>query len=260
MAALEAKGVRKETDIFVVSDHGFSTVERAIDLGAILANAGFKFSDPKNKVAPQPGEILMVGNGGSVSFYISDHDPDLAKRLVKFLQQTDFAGVLFSRIKLEGTFGLEQAHIDTPAAPDVVLSFRWSDAKNTYGAPGLVAADGARKVGKGTHASLSRFDMHNTLIAAGPDFRNGYLDELPTGNTDLAPTILKILGVKPSAPMDGRVLEEALAGHGSEPVSGSFTVVAACDLEKARWHQILKISRVGTTDYLDEGNGESVPK
>src|SRR2546423_9639188 len=39
--ALEKKGARKNTDVFVVSDHGFSTIERAIDFPAELRKAGF---------------------------------------------------------------------------------------------------------------------------------------------------------------------------------------------------------------------------
>ena len=41
LAALHAKGVLEKTDLFIVSDHGFSTVDRAIDLMAILKKAGF---------------------------------------------------------------------------------------------------------------------------------------------------------------------------------------------------------------------------
>ncbi len=36
IAALEQKGVREQTDILVVSDHGFSTVDRAVDIPALL--------------------------------------------------------------------------------------------------------------------------------------------------------------------------------------------------------------------------------
>jgi arylsulfatase A-like enzyme len=32
--------------------------------------------------------------------------------------------------------------------------------------------------------------MHNTCIAAGPGFRRGATDDLPTGNVDIAPTVL----------------------------------------------------------------------
>ena len=76
----------------------------------------------------------------------------------------------------------------------------------------MIDADWQRAAGKGTHATLSRFDMHNTLIAAGPDFKQGQTDDLPSGNVDLAPTILRILGIKPSQKMDGRILSEAMTG------------------------------------------------
>ncbi len=90
------------------------------------------------------------------------------------------------------------------------MAFRWNDSKNQFGIPGMIDADWQRAAGKGTHATLSRFDMHNMLIAAGPDFRHGETDDLPTGNIDLAPTILQILGSKAPTKMDGRVLSEAM--------------------------------------------------
>ena len=74
----------------------------------------------------------------------------------------------------------------------------------------MIDADWQRAAGKGTHATLSRFDMHNTLIAAGPDFKRGETNDLASGNVDLAPTILQILGIKPPQKMDGRILSEAM--------------------------------------------------
>src|SRR4029450_5656109 len=152
----------------------------------------------------------LVGNGGSVLFYVEGHDPEVTRRLVEFLQQTDFAGVVFTKEPMPGTFGLDQATIDSQHAPDVVMVFRWKDAKNQFGVSGMIDADWQRAAGKGTHATLSRFDMHNTLIAAGPDFQRGQADDLPTGNVDLAPTILSILRIKPPQRSDGRILSEAL--------------------------------------------------
>ena len=74
----------------------------------------------------------------------------------------------------------------------------------------MIDADWQRKAGEGTHATLSRFDMHNTLIAAGPDFRRGEIVDLPSGNVDLAPTILRILGITSPQQIDGRILSEAM--------------------------------------------------
>src|SRR6266480_954394 len=262
LSALDRQGARDATDVFVVSDHGFSTIERSVDLRKILKDAGLpaktEFSDE-----PKPGDIMLVGNGGSVLFYVIGHDATVTHRLVEFLQRSDFAGVIFTKEPMQGTFGLEQAKIDCQHAPDVVMAFRWNDSKNQFGVPGMIDADWQRRAGEGTHATLSRFDMHNMLIATGPDFRRGQMDDLPTGNVDLAPTILRILEITPPQKLDGRVLSEALvkvdpATAGLKPETK--TIEAIKDFPAGTWRQSLQISRVGSTEYLDEGNGKFVPR
>lgn len=245
--------IRESTDIFVVSDHGFSTIERSIDVPKILRDAGF---DAVNEFAsePKPGQIMLVGNGGTVLFYVIGHDPAITRKLVEFLQQTDFAGVIFTRDQIEGTFTLDKARIDRDTGPDVVMAFRWNENKNQFGAPGMIDADWLRAAGKGTHATLSRFDMHNTLIAAGPDFQSGLTSELPSGNVDLAPTILEILGIKPPSKMDGRILSEGMRSR-QTPKAEAQTIGAAKKFPNGTWRQHLTISRVGETSYIDEGNG-----
>ena len=157
---------------------------------------------------------------------------------------------------MEGTFGLDAAMIDTVNGPDVALSFQWNDSENRFGVNGLVAADWNRKAGDGMHATLSRFDMHNTLIAAGPDFRRGQTADLPSGNIDLAPTILRILGITQRQKLDGRILAEAMINVESEaPKAEIETIEAKRQFSSGTWRQALKISRVGSTVYLDEGNG-----
>jgi arylsulfatase A-like enzyme len=243
-----------------VSDHGFSTIERSVDLRKILKDAGFsvttQFSDE-----PKPGDIMLAGNGGTVFFYVVQHDAAVAQRLVKFLQQCDFAGVILTRDKMQGTFGFDDAKIDNEHAPDVAMAFRWNENKNQFGVPGMINADWNRKAGEGTHATLSRFDMHNTLIAAGPDIRRGQTDNLPSGNVDLAPTILNILGIVPPQRMDGRILSEALANNAIKPPPPETkTLEAARKFPSGSWRQTLQTSRVGSTIYLDEGNGAFAPK
>ena len=262
LSALDRQKARETTDLFVVSDHGFSTIRRSIDLPKILHDAGFsaktEFTDE-----PKPGEIMMAGNGGSVLFYVIGHDETVTRRLIEFLQQSDFAGVIFTRKPLQGTFALEQAMIENDHAPDVVMAFRWNDSKNQFGVPGMIDADWQRAAGKGTHATLSRFDLHNTLIAAGPDFRRGEPDDLPTGNIDVTPTILQILGIKSPVQMDGRILSEAMVNGDratSELKPEVKTIEGSNDLPSGRWRQTLKVSRVGSTLYLDEGNGAFMPK
>jgi arylsulfatase A-like enzyme len=115
--------------------------------------------------------------------------------------------------------------------------------------------------GKGSHASLSRFDMHNTLVAAGPDLKKGLVNDIASGNIDVAPTILHLLGVQPSKPMDGRVLMEALVDSaGPAPKSTTKRLDATRDLGIFRWSQYLQFTEVEGAVYFDEGNGGPVWK
>jgi arylsulfatase A-like enzyme len=254
LTALDQRNARGTTDVFAVSDHGFSTIERSIDLRKILNDAGFTAKTEFND-QPKPGDIMLAGNGGSVLFYVIGHNQTLIRRLVEFLQQSDFAGVIFTKKPMEGTFGLDQATIQSSHEPDIEMAFRWNDSKNQFGIPGMIDADWQRKSGEGTHVTLSRFDMHNTLIATGPDFKRGETDDLPTGNVDLAPTILQILGINPPQKMDGRILSEAMTGAMPSREPESKRIEATKDFPSGTWRQSLQISRVGSTIYLDEGNG-----
>jgi predicted AlkP superfamily pyrophosphatase or phosphodiesterase len=280
LSALDQRDARGRTDVFIVSDHGFSTIKRSVDLRRILNDAGFTAKIEELRIAkdgnqsaggirdktefndqPKPGDIMLAANGGSVLFYVVGHDKKLIRRLVEFLQQSDFAGVIFTKEPMEGTFGLTQALIQSGDAPDVVMAFRWTDLQNQFGVTGEIDADWQRAAGKGTHATLSRFDMHNTLIAAGPDFKRGQTNDLPTGNVDLVPTILQILGIKVPHQMDGRILSEAVAAPTSllpAPKPEAKSIEARKDFPSGTWRQTLKISRVGSTIYLDEGNGAFV--
>ena len=152
--------------------------------------------------------------------------------------------------------------MDSTAAPDVLVSFRWNDDKNEAGTPGMVTSDSYQYgPGQGMHVSLSRYDMHNTLIAAGPDFRSGVFNDLPTGNVDVAPTVLWILGIKPPKPMDGRVLTEAMTIKA--PKIKSFEprhLEATRQFDKSVWHQYLNFTEVNGVTYYDEGNGYQTPR
>ncbi|MCX6903259.1 MAG: alkaline phosphatase family protein [Verrucomicrobia bacterium] len=253
--ALKEKKVLDKTDLMIASDHGFSTVRRGPDVMDILKKAKFKAT--RKYEDPERGEVLVVGHGGSVSLYVWEHDEQVIQNLVTFLQGTDFAGVIFTRKALTGTFPMRAARIGTTnVTPDIIFSMRWSEDRNDQGAPGLLIGDGGGK-GSGTHASLSRYDMHNTLIASGPDFKKGLVDEWPSGSMDIAPTTLWILGVPQSerTPMDGRVLEEALAkGDVPESKPETKTMEATCQLGWLQWRQYLKYTEFDHRLYLDEGN------
>jgi len=86
---------------------------------------------------------------------------------------------------------------------------------------------------------------------------------LPTGNVDLAPTILNILGINGPQEMDGRILSEAMVNTNRVPGGSKTetkTIEGKKDFTAGKWRQSLRISRVGSTIYLDEGNGVFTPK
>jgi arylsulfatase A-like enzyme len=256
--ALTKKDERKNTDVLVVSDHGFSTIERSIDFPAELRKAGFNAA-ASFPATPKRGQIMVVGNGGTILFYVVDRDPETIARLVEWLQRSDFAGVIFCREKFEGTFPLETVRANTADAPEVMVALRWNNKPNRFGAPGHIVTDDARPAGEGSHASLSEFDIHNTLIAAGPDFREGVTTALPSSNVDLAPTVLRILGVDPPEKFDGRILVEAMEEKAERIEVLGKTMQATRKFPTGEWRQHLRVSLVGETIYIDEGNGAFSP-
>ncbi len=251
LEALGTERLQTDTDVLVVSDHGFSTIGRRIDLAQQLVDAGFH-AGREYKEPPQSGDILVNGLGGTVYLYVAGHDAETIRRATAFLQSSDFAGVIFTRDALPGTFALSAAHLDSPDAPDIAVAFRWNDDKNAAGFPGEVVSDGGRKPGQGTHATLSRYDMHNTLVACGPDFKKGWRDELPSGNVDLAPTVAHLLGLAVAPGMDGRVLAEALVEPAGDAPAAPRT--ERVEAGQADWHQYLQVTHYGGVDYFDEGN------
>lgn len=257
LAALKAKGALATTDIFVVSDHGFSTVDSAVDVAAQLRAAGLDaVRDFTEK--PKRGQILVVSLGGSVLFYVVEREPAVGAKLVETLQRSAFAGVILSREKQEGTFTFAQAHLDAPLAPDVIMACHWNDRPNEYGIRGGMTSDIGRSAGHGSHSTFSPHDVHNLLVASGPDFRPGWKSATPSGNIDLAPTILWLLGMTAAPPMEGRVLREAMADR-PPPAVTEETWEAKHDLGGRTWRQHLRTATVDGVTYFLEGEGGSQP-
>ena len=97
------------------------------------------------------------------------------------------------------------------------------------------------------------------LFAAGPSFKRGVKLDTPSGNIDLAPTVLRILGITSGTRMEGRVLEEALV-NGTDTSEINWSTERYGNERKIGhnvYRQQIMISRVGNTTYVDEGNGGS---
>ena len=262
LADLDRRGLRASTDVMVVSDHGFSTISGNADVAVELSKLGI---DAARVLlgGMQPGKVLVVSNSGTVFLYVANHEAALVQKIAAWAQAQPWAGVVFSREKIEGTFPLSTVHLDSAEAPDLVIAMRWTGGRSANGTPGLIFSESLeRGPGQGNHTSLSPTDMANTLVAAGPDFRVGVRDPLASANTDLAPTIMWILGHREEAVRrDGRVLSEALAASDAPPLRSVNLqrLTARRELPTGVWTQYLQTVEVNGVHYFDEGNGAFAP-
>ncbi|MYE54315.1 MAG: alkaline phosphatase family protein [Chloroflexi bacterium] len=247
LAWLEDNGT--DTDVIVISDHGYSTITEVIDVEGLLRDAGFPPGD-------ELGGVTVAGNGGSALFYAHDRDAATVDRLAAFLMRQRWCGALVTSNavgQIEGTLPASLVGVEGPRAPDIAMSFRWDSRVSPAGYAGYAFSTGGA-ADLGQHGSMSRHEMRNSLFARGGSFKSGVRIESPTGNTDLAPTVLHLLGLGGGETMHGRVLREALAD--GEPVEWETeTHRAERRFESGTYRQHITVSRVDGTTYIDEGNG-----
>jgi arylsulfatase A-like enzyme len=158
-------------------------------------------------------DVVVVANDGSEYLHVPSHDAQVVRTLVRFLQSREEFGPIFVARRygaIPGTLPLDAIRLETASSertPDLVVSFAFDEDAVVQGMPGTELG---RPAGyRGTHGSFSPRDVHNTLIAAGPHFRRGFHDTLPSGNVDVPATVARLLDLHLEG-VDGRVLEEAL--------------------------------------------------
>ncbi len=114
LQALKDKNAEDSTDVIVVSDHGFSTVDHVTNVGETLKSGGFRVFRKFPSDDSAPGDIMMVSVGGAVLCYVTGHDERQTEKAVHFLQAQPFTGVIFTQKGIPGTFPLADAHLDSP--------------------------------------------------------------------------------------------------------------------------------------------------
>ncbi len=213
---LSALGQLDAYDIWVTSDHGFTTHTGGAPLQDLL----------KPFARPMPDGSPRIVNGGDGAIYVRDHDKGDIARIVETLQHAPRVGAIFTAAAsrdsfdgwVPGTLSFDVIRWTHDRSGDIMASPDWTDEINAHGFRGATSAGGVAG-----HGSTSPFDVHNTLMAAGPDLKRTMKIGTPSGNVDLAPTLLTMLGIAVPASMQGRILSEAFL-NGPDPGSLSVRV------------------------------------
>ena len=244
LAELRRRGV--EPDVLVVSDHGYSTIAAVVDVEREVRQAGFPPGD-------RPGGVAVAPNGGAALFYAADRDPGVVERLAIWLAAQPWAGALVGGHGADA-FGLlpgELAGVAGERAPDITLSLQWDAGAGANGFGGRSYATSGL-AGQGTHGSGSPHELRSVLIGAGPGFRRGAVSDTPSGNIDLTPTVLALLGLPAPVSFDGRVLAEAFrqAAPGPPTPRTSTEHVVERPSRDGTLVQRLLLEQVGGTTYV----------
>ncbi|MBV9860620.1 MAG: alkaline phosphatase family protein [Alphaproteobacteria bacterium] len=178
------------------SDHGMETVDRMVDLDALLIETGLKRSTDST-------ELVVAPNGTAATLYFAEPESEHVARVADFLARQDWVGRLLVGDAL-ATVGLPS---DTPLR--IAVAFAAADEPNPYGVRGRSAIvrdslEPKECTGFGQHGGLGPHEQHPFLIVEGGGFTAGVRSRA-TSLLDIAPTVLRHLHMDHDD-MDGEAL------------------------------------------------------
>jgi len=204
-------------------------------------------------------DAIVAPNGGVDLIYLPQKNAkELAPKIIELLLAQDYVSGLFVEDSLgdiAGTLPLSAINLKGGAktpVPAIVVNFR---SFGTGCADAVLCAaevaDHTLQHGQGMHGSFSRADTANFMAAIGPDFRKGFVNQLPASSADIGMTLAHVLGLKVPKKGDllGRVLTESLEG-GAAPGSASRFTRISRPAENGL-QTVLKLQAVANTLYFD---------
>lgn len=238
-------------NVLALSDHGHVTVRDKVSvneaLSADVTPAGRgHYTDQVAVVPSLTGEI-----------HVHNHDPELVSRIAQWLMSQPWCGSVFTRGKNEveglvpGTLARSLVGNDHARSGDIVYIMRTDDDQNAHGLPGSCYDDSGLPLGGSTHGGLSPYELQNVFAAAGPDFREGHTNTLPSGTVDVMPTVLHLLGYPIPPLVDGRILNEALAQSPDASIAMAEPATYGVAADGGGYCQYLETTRVDKTVYLE---------
>jgi hypothetical protein len=218
LAWREAQPDREGIVVIALSDHGHVTGTGRLDLAAELRAGGF--------VAARDGAIgapIVLGGGGAPGLWVRDRDAATTAALAAWLASRPWVGLVLARDEgIPGTIPLAALGARHERSPDIVVTFAGSDEPDARGVAGVGLIDiGDVPVGGGMHGGLHGRELAIVLAIGGDALARGVVLRRPADLTDIAPTVLALLGVAADG-MDGTPLVEAWCGIDVVPRLGTL--------------------------------------
>jgi len=190
--------------LIVVSDHGFSPINKMILPNVVLAKEGLVESGKKKA----DSAVQIVTQGGAVFMYIRDeaHRKEVMAKIHKAFHGLEGVSKIVDSEDFK-KWGVADPK-DDPHAPDMIL---FAEEGYSFGdTAGGALPFNEKPERKGSHGhDPSIPDLHATFVAWGAGIKPGVkLGEIK--NIDVAPTIAELLNLEFSG-TDGKPLEKILA-------------------------------------------------
>jgi len=241
---LRMRGLLDSTNILVTSDHGFSTETGELHLDALVAPFASTMDDGSKDIVVAEGAIYL--RSAAAKGRIAE--------IVALLKRRAEVGAIFTRPRsagnmegsVPGTLSFDVARWNHARSGDILVSANWTDQTNQFGFKGTTTQEGVAG-----HGTSSPYDVHNTLIVAGPDFRENATSDAATANVDIAPTLLHLLGIAVPSTMTGRVIEEGLRGGSAATLTRTVGGTVVGGIPGDDYSLSAHFSTVNNSRYLD---------
>ncbi len=242
---LEEQGLANKFNIIISTDHGFVTHVGKESLGNLLISQGLK----KDK---DSDDVVLAGG----AIYVKNHDKIKIQQIVNLLHAQDWVGALFTKAakkgglkgSVKGTLSFESIHWNHERSADILADMNWDDRINSAGYAGASYSGGVAG-----HGTLSPYEVHIELLAAGPGFKPSLQSELPTSNVDIVPTLLHLHGLAQPASMDGRIMQELLVnpGNPAKVVAKNDQITTTATYQGGTYQLVMDRTLLGSYQYIN---------
>ena len=184
--AVHAAGLRAQTDIVIVSDHGFIPAGQRLELNTLFKREGWLQVDEQGRVTQW--EVYFQASGGSGFVFLKNPDDAKTRNRVRTILDAVASDPANGVERVLSTEDLRALGADPRASFAV-------DMRSGFYAGGGSSALIVQATGRGGHGNdPSRPELHASLIMAGPLVpRSGDLGIVRM--TQIAPTIAAWFGV-----------------------------------------------------------------